>query len=95
MTNKETYLQGNEIMLKYKVGKEKNLPTNLLRRKNMQKAKNLERVERERERESRSLKAIAVLACKKGEISLQTGKLYIIYRELKVDMQLIHRQTVF
>jgi len=38
-------------MLKYKVGKEKTLPTNKLRRKNMQKAKNLERVERERERE--------------------------------------------
>ena len=47
------------------------------------------------ERESRSLKATAVLACKNTEISLQTSKLYIIYRELKVDMQLIHRQTVF
>jgi len=47
------------------------------------------------ERESRSLKATAVLECKKGEKSLQRGKLYIIYREIKVDMQLIHRQTVF
>jgi len=59
----------------------------------MQNARNIERVERERE--SCSLKTIAVLACIKGEISLQTGKLYIIYKEIKVDMQLIHRQTVF
>jgi len=63
----------------------------------MKNARNPERVEREREREreSCSLEAIVVLVCKKGEISLQTSKLYIIYRELKVDMQLIHRQTVF
>jgi len=58
-------------------------------------AKNLVRVERERERESRSLKATAALACIKEKISLLVGKLYIIYQELKVDMQLIHRQTVF
>ena len=61
----------------------------------MKNARSLERVERERERESRSLNAIAVLARKNTEISLVTDKLYIIYRELKVDMQLIHRQTVF
>ena len=61
----------------------------------MSTSKTVETVERERERESRSLKAAAVLACKKGEISLQTSKLYIIYKEIKVDMQLIHRQTVF
>jgi len=61
----------------------------------MKNARSLERVERERERESRSLKAIVILACKNTEISLQRGKLYIIYREIKVDMQLIHRQAVF
>jgi len=54
-----------------------------------------EKRERERERESRSLKATAVLACVKEGISLPVSKLYIIYRELKVDMQLKHRQAVF
>jgi len=33
----------------------------------------------------RSLKTAAVLARKNEKISLQTSKLYIIYRELKVD----------
>ena len=28
-------------------------------------------------------------------VQVVINKLYIIYRELKVDMQLIHRQTVF
>jgi len=61
----------------------------------MRNAKSLVTVERERERESCSLKAIAVLACVNSKISLLTGKLYIIYRRLKVDMLLLHRQTVF
>ena len=53
----------------------------------MKNARNLEIVEREREREreSRSLKTTAVLACINKEISLVTNKLYIIYREIKVD----------
>ena len=59
----------------------------------MTNAKNLERVERERE--SCSLKTTVALACVNKEISFLIGKLYIIYRELKVDMQLIHRQAVF
>ena len=49
----------------------------------MKNARNLEIVERERERESRSLKTTAVLACKKGEISLQTGKQYIDILRIK------------
>lgn len=57
----------------------------------MQNAKSLERVERK----SCSLKAIALLACINVEISLQVGRLYIIYRRIKVHIQLIHRQTVF
>ena len=52
-------------------------------------------LERERERESCNLKVTAVLACVKGKISLQTGRLYIIYRRLKVDMGLLYRQAVF
>jgi len=58
-------------------------------------ARNLVRVERERERESCSLKTIVVLAYINKKIRLQISKLYIIYREIKVDMLLIHRQTVF
>jgi len=58
-------------------------------------ARSLGRVERERERESYSLKTIVVLAYINKKIRLQISKLYIIYREIKVDMLLIHRQTVF
>ena len=47
------------------------------------------------ERESRSLTATAVLACKKAKISLQTRKLHIIYRAKINDMKLMHRQTVY
>jgi len=50
--------------------------------------------ERERERESYSLKAIASLACVKGEISLPTGRLNIIYKAKNKDMRIMHRKTV-
>ena len=50
--------------------------------------------ERERERESYSLKAIVVFACLNDKISLFTGRLYIIYRWSKVDMQLRHKEIV-
>ena len=61
----------------------------------MQNAKSLATVERERERESGSLKAIAVLACVKGKISLHASKLHIIYKAKIKDMKLMHRQTVY
>ena len=51
-------------------------------------------VERERERESRSLKAIASLACVKGEISLLTRGLNIIYKAKNKDMRIMHRKAV-
>jgi len=61
----------------------------------MQNAQTLDILERERERESRSLTAIAVLACVKGKISLCQSKLHIIYRAKIKDMKLMHRQTVY
>ena len=48
----------------------------------MQNARTLTIVERERE--SRSLKAIAILACKNIKISLQASKLHIVYWRKKL-----------
>jgi len=60
----------------------------------MSTSKTVETVERERERESRSLKAIASLACVKGEISLLTRGLNIIYKAKNKDMRIMHRKAV-
>ena len=61
----------------------------------MKNAKTLVTVEREREREreSYSLKTVAVLACINDKISLLASKLHIVYRRLKVDVQLKRRKT--
>ena len=59
----------------------------------MQNAKTIAGVERERERESfcllenKSLKNLGLISVAK--------KLYILYKNIKEDMQLLHRQTVF
>ena len=56
-------------------------------------AKTLETVERERE--SCSLKATAVLAYLNERVSSFVNGLNIIYRRIKVDMQLIHMKSVY
>ena len=53
-------------------------------------AETLARVERV---ESCSVKTIAVLACINDKISLLESKLHIVYRRLKVDVQLKRRKT--
>ena len=49
-------------------------------------------VERERERESCNLRETAFLACANKEISLLTGKLYIIYCKLKINLLKVRNQ---
>ena len=47
--------------------------------------------ERERERESCSIEDTALSSCTEKNTNLTTGKLYIIYRKMQINMQIKHR----
>ena len=82
-----------KILTEAKILKYNKEKRNQRSKKMKENAKILARVERERERESCSLKTIAVLACINDKISLLESKLHIVYRRLKVDVQLKRRKT--